>query len=104
MAESTGEQRSAPTVIYIGRKPTLVYAVATLMQLNQTSEGVTLKARGRSISRAVDTVEVLKRRFLGDKLMVRGIKLGTETMPPREGEGLRERNVSSMEISLGKVE
>jgi DNA-binding protein len=88
-------------VIYIGKKSPMVYAVAVLMQLNTSTEGVTLKARGRSITTAVDTIEILKRRFLGGQLTIKVIKIGTEVMPPREG--LRERNVSTIEITVIKT-
>jgi len=90
-----------PNVVLIGKKPTLVYAVASLMQINSTGEAV-LKARGRAISKAVDVVEILKRRFLGDQFRIKDIKIGTETLPPT-AEGLRERNVSTIEITLNKV-
>jgi DNA-binding protein len=104
------EQRPVPTaqgpmpsnVIYIGKKSPMVYSVAVLMQLNTSTEGVTLKARGRSITTAVDTIEILKRRFLGGRLTIKVIKIGTEVMPPREG--LRERNVSTIEITVIKTE
>jgi len=88
-------------VILIGKKPTLVYAVASLMQINSTGEAI-LKARGRAISKAVDVVEILKRRFLGDQFKIKDIKIGTVTLPATE-EGLRERNVSTIEITLNKV-
>jgi DNA-binding protein len=91
-------------VIFIGKKSPMVYAVAALMQINTSAaaDGVILKARGRSITTAVDTIEILKRRFLGRQLQIKEIKIGTEVMPPREG--LRERNVSTIEINAVKTE
>ncbi|MGQ9514136.1 MAG: DNA-binding protein Alba [Thermoproteota archaeon] len=100
-AKQPGET-PASNVIFVGQKSALVYAVATLMQLNQGAKEVSLKARGRAISRAVDVVEILRRRFLGDRLQVREIKLDTETMSPKEG--LRERNISTIDIVLGKLD
>lgn len=90
-------------VVYVGRKPALVYAVAALTRLTENPAGVILKARGQSISRAVDAQQILQRRFLGNQVQVKEIKIGTETMPPREGEGLRERNVSTIEITIVKT-
>lgn len=89
-------------VIFIGKKSPMVYAVAALMTINTNAEGVTLKARGRSITTAVDTIEILKRRFLGRQLEIKEIKIGTEVLPAREG--LRERNVSTIEITAVKTE
>jgi DNA-binding protein len=114
MAEEPAQQPSEPqpvptmrgsmpsNVIFIGKKSPMVYAVAALMQINTSAEGVTIKARGRSITTAVDTIEILKRRFLGRQLQIKEIKIGTEVMPAREG--LRERNVSTIEIIAVKTD
>ena len=59
---------------------------------------VTLKARGQSITTAVDAVEIARHRFMKD-LKIGKITLGTEEMPPREGEN-RSRMVSTIEITL----
>jgi DNA-binding protein len=59
-----------------------------------------LKARGRAITTAVDAAEITRRRFLKD-LKISKIAIGTEELPPREGEN-RARMVSTMEITLTK--
>ncbi len=61
---------------------------------------ITLKARGQSITTAVDAAEIVRCRFLKD-LKVNNIAIGTEELPPREGEN-RSRMVSTIEIALGK--
>ena len=88
-------------VVFIGNKPPMSYvmAVITAFSSNNTNE-ITLKARGRAITTAVDTAEITRRRFLTD-LKVTAIGIGTEEMPPREGES-RPRMVSIMEITLTK--
>jgi len=90
-----------PDVVFIGNKPPMSYvmAIITAFSSDSTNE-VTLKARGRSISTAVDAAEITRRRFLKD-LTVSAIGIGTEEMPPREGEN-RARMVSTMEIKLAK--
>ena len=95
------EDTKKPDVVFIGNKPPMSYvmAVITAFSSNSTNE-VTLKARGRSISTAVDAAEITRRRFLKD-LTVTAIGIGTEEMPPREGEN-RARMVSTMEIKLAK--
>jgi len=90
----------APDVIFVGKKPALVYAVATLSRLNEGIKEVRLRARGMAISHAVDVTEILKRRFLGDRLLVKEIRTDTETLPGSEGS--IQRNVSTIEIVLGK--
>ncbi len=58
-----------------------------------------VKARGRAISRAVDTVELLRRAFVKD-VDVKSIDIDTEEVTGPEGQS---RNVSTMEITLVKA-
>ncbi len=87
-----------PDTILIGKKPVLSYATAVLMHFTGGSKILTVKARGRAISRAVDVIEVVRRRFLSGKLKVNDIIIGTETV----GEGGDTRNVSTIEIKVEK--
>ncbi len=50
--------------VFIGRKPVLNYVLACMTLFKSGHEDVIIKARGQSISRAVDVVEVLKSRFM----------------------------------------
>lgn len=86
------------SVIFIGDKPVMNYVLAVMTQFNKQVGNVTLKARGRSISRAVDTAEIARNRFMPD-LKIKGITIGTESIPVEEGKNI---NVSSMEIVLTK--
>ena len=87
--------------ILIGKKPTMSYVLAIITGLSTSSaKEITLKARGKSIVTAVDVAEVTRNRFLKD-LKVKNIKIATEEMPPREGQG-RSRMVSTIEIILAK--
>ncbi len=74
-----------------------VLGIITSFSDSNTKE-VTLKARGRAITTAVDAVEIARRRFMRD-LSVGEITIGTEEMPPREGGG-GPRMVSTIEIAL----
>ena len=74
------------------------YVLACVTQLNSGFDEIILKARGRSISRAVDVAEVLRTRFLKD-LKVKDIKIGTEQIERDEGG---TANVSAIEITLSK--
>lgn len=93
-------ERDYNNVILVGKRPALVYAVATLSQFNQGSKEVKLRARGMAISHAVDVVEILKRRFLGGRLLIKEIR--TDTVTIQLGEGSAPKNISTMEIVLGK--
>ena len=84
--------------VFIGKKPVMSYVMAVVTQFNKGEAEVIIKARGRSISTAVDVAEISRQRFLKD-VEVKGIQIGTEEME-REGGSLR---VSSIEIMLGKI-
>jgi DNA-binding protein len=85
-------------VVFIGDKPVMNYVLAVLTQFNKAVSSVTLKARGRSISRAVDTAEIARNRFMPN-LKIQGITIGTESISDDQGKNI---NVSSMEIVLIK--
>jgi len=86
-------------VVLIGRKPVMNYVVACITFFNSGEKGVTVKARGRAISRAVDAIELLRRAFVKD-LEVKGINVGTEEIQQEEGG---TRNVSTIEITVAKT-
>jgi DNA-binding protein len=88
-----------PNIIYVGRKPTMSYVLAVITSLTgSNAKEVTLKARGQAITTAVNVAEIIRRRFMKE-LKVGKVDIGTEEMPPREGES-RTRNVSTIEITL----
>lgn len=84
--------------VLIGKKPLMAYATAIVMQANIGSGEISVKARGRAISKAVDVVEVVRRRFFDGKLDISGVLIGTETL----GDQGQTRNVSTIEIKLKK--
>ncbi|MCW3975543.1 MAG: DNA-binding protein Alba [Candidatus Bathyarchaeota archaeon] len=83
--------------VFIGSKPIMSYVTAVMMYFSGGMNELSVKARGNAISRAVDVVEVSRRRFL-DNLTVGDITIGTDVL----GEGGDTRNVSTMEINLKK--
>jgi DNA-binding protein len=85
-------------VVLVGNKPTMNYVLATVIQFNQGADKVVIKARGRSISKAVDAAEIVKTRFLANQVEITDVKIGTEKV----GEGEQARNVSTIEITLEK--
>jgi len=92
--------RREGNIVLIGRKPIMNYVIACLTFFNTGEKEVCVKARGRAISRAVDTVEVLRRSFAKD-VGIKDIKIGTEEVTRETG---RKSNVSTMEIALAKTE
>ena len=91
-------QRSAPyNHIFVGQKPVMNYAMSALIQLTQAGE-VVVKARGMAISRAVDVAEIVTKRLGNGQFKVKDIGISTEVV----GEGPEQRNISSIEIVVGK--
>jgi DNA-binding protein len=84
--------------VLIGNKPVMNYVLACITLFHGNAKEVNVKARGRSISRAVDVVEVVRRRFLPD-VKIKRISIGTQQMAPRD-EGGQPSNVSTVEITL----
>ena len=84
--------------VLVGQKPVMAYVVACLTSFNAGAKKVVVKARGRAISRAVDTAELLRRVFMKDvsveKIDISTVELASPDRP--------KSNVSSMEIVLVK--
>lgn len=96
------ESKSAENVVFVGIKPVMNYVLAVITQFNQAAgtgtDTVTLKARGKAISRAVDVAEIVRNRFLPG-ITVQNINIGTEQLQGESGA----INVSTIEIVLGKA-
>jgi len=106
MSEEPKKQENASSTrskdkdtVYVGNKPSMRYVMAALFQLHQGTNKLTFKARGRAISKAVDVVEITRRRFMKDSLSVKDITIGTEVIGT-EGD---TRNVSTIEITVEKI-
>ena len=92
-------KKTDENVIYVGQKPPMSYVLAVVTQFNTSgSDEVILKARGRSISTAVDAAEIVRNRFVTDAKL-QEIKISTESITNEEG---RTSNVSAIEIILTK--
>jgi DNA-binding protein len=84
-------------VVFIGNKPVMNYVLAIVTQFNNGAPEISVKARGKAISRAVDAVEVSRNRFLPG-INIKEIKIGTEKIATDRGDS----NVSTIEIVLAK--
>ena len=83
--------------VYVGSKPVMTYVTAIIQSFNKNPEGVIIKARGRSISTAVDAAEITRNKFLSN--LTCDVTIGTEEMEQEDGG---TRNVSTIEITLRK--
>src|SRR2546427_11406089 len=90
----SGSPMVDPGVVYIGKKPTMNYVLAVVTHFNGGSREVVVRARGRSMSRAVDVAESVRGRFIPDAEVREG-RVATEKV---SAEGGRATNVGSVEI------
>lgn len=81
--------------VFVGNKPVMNYVLAVVTQFNNGASEVAIKARGKAISRAVDTAEIAMNRFL-DGVNKKEIVTSTEVIDTDTGK----TNVSSIEIIL----
>ncbi|MBW3022080.1 DNA-binding protein Alba [Candidatus Woesearchaeota archaeon] len=86
--------------IFVGTKPFMNYVTGVVMQFTtKNASEVTVKARGKFISRAVDIAEVASKRFLEGQVEVKDIRIDSEEFQNKEGRQVR---VSTIEIVLAK--
>ena len=85
-------------VIYVGKKGVMNYVMAAITQLSRGEKEIHVKARGRSISKAVDIVQLLKNRF-ETAAKVKGIEIDTEEVKAEEGGMIK---VSTIDIVVTK--
>jgi len=91
-------KKNESNVVFIGSKGVMTYVLSCITQLNEGDQELVLKARGRAISRAVDTAEIIRNRFITDAV-IKDIKISTETIERTEGG---TANVSAIEITIAK--
>jgi DNA-binding protein len=88
------------SAVLIGKKPIMNYVLACITFFHGGAKDVSIKARGRSISRAIDVAEVVRHRFLPDA-KIKSISIGTDQFLPQDQEdGNTTTNVSTIEITL----
>jgi len=97
-AAPSDPQVAAQSVVFVGNKPVMNYVLACMTRLNSGSNKIVVKARGRAIPTAVDTIEVLRRSFVKG-VELEGISLSTEEVDREQG---RKSRVSAIEISVTK--
>ncbi len=97
MAEQA-QEKLPENVVFVGIKPPMAYVLGVVTQLSNGQKQVFIKARGRSISKAVDVAEIVRRKFVQDA-KVSNIEIGTEERQLETGQKI---NVSSINITITK--
>jgi len=94
-------EKTEENIVFIGGKPFMNYVTGVVMQFTtKGAKEVTIKARGKFISRAVDVAEVATKRFLKEHgIEVKDIQISSEEFENKEGKKV---NVSTIDITLAK--
>ena len=85
-------------IIFVGTKPIMVYVSATLTQLS-TRTTVTIKARGKRITQAVDVSQMILKRMDSVGYVISDVRISSASLTSQDG---KQRNVSTMEIDISK--
>ena len=80
----------------MGSKPIMNYVVACLTLFNEGIENVIIRARGKHINKAVDTVELLRRVFLTNLKVVEA-ETGTDILTRTDGN---QAHVSTIKLII----
>ncbi len=97
MAEQA-QEKLPENVVFVGKKPPMNYVLGVVTQLSNGQKQVFIKARGLSISKAVDVAEIVRRKFVQD-IKISSIDIGTEERQLENGQKI---NVSSINITITK--
>lgn len=86
-------------VVFVGNKPLMKYVTAVIMQFNtENLKKVSIKSRGKFISKAIDVEEIVRKKFLKEKnLKLSEVTIDSEEFTSKEGKPL---TVSTLTISL----
>ena len=77
----------------------MTYVTATLVQL-ANEPTVLIKARGKSITRAVDVAQIIVKRMDTIGYKIGPIRLGSEQITSEDG---KIRNVSTIEVPISRT-
>lgn len=91
---------SQPNLVRIGKKPIMNYVTACVTLFNSGNGQVMVRARGQTIEKAIDTVQMLRHSFLKD-VRIKSINLGSEDVTRYDGT---RGNISTIEITLAQGE
>ena len=83
-------------VIFIGSKTIMTYVNSTLPQLS-SSPVVTIKARGKRITQAVDVSQFIVKRMDSVGYEISDVRISSESLVSQDG---KTRNVSLLEIDI----
>ena len=89
-------EKERNNIVFIGQKSTMDYVQATLTRLSNY-HFVTITARGKRITLAVDVSQMIVKRMNKVGYRISEVRIGSDTMESEDG---KIRNVSTIEIDI----
>ena len=86
-------------MIFIGTKPIMTYVTAALTRLSSLSI-VTIKARGKRITQAIDVSQMIVKRMNEVRFMIDDVRILSDSLVSRDGQ---KRSVSTIEIDVKNI-
>ena len=83
-------------MIFVGTKPIMTYVTAALTRLSSLSI-VTIKARGKRITQAIDVSQMIVKRMNEVGFTINDVRILSEPLISRDGQ---KRIVSTIEIDV----
>ena len=90
------EEKPTRNLILVGTKPLMTYVNSTLTQLS-TLPTVTIKARGKRITQAVDVSQFILKRMHSVGYHISDVRISSDALESKDG---KTRNVSTIEIDI----
>ena len=94
---NTGVKETKDYFVFVGKKGVMAYVLAVVTQFGEGAKEVIIKARGKSISKAVDVAEIIRNKH--EEIILSGIEIATEEVVTDDGRPLK---ISSIAIKLKK--
>ena len=94
--QETNNRSKTRSVILIGKKPLMTYVNSTLTQLSSLPF-VTITARGKTITTAVDVSQFILKRMSSVGYKINDVRISSDSLISNDG---KKRNVSSIEIDI----
>ena len=85
-------------IIFVGSKPIMTYVHATLTQI-ASNPTVTIKARGKKITQAVDVSQMIVKRMDTVGYYIKDVRIASDFLMSEDG---KQRNISAIEIDITK--
>ena len=92
----SNQTTKSENMIYIGTKPIMTYVTAALTRLSSLSI-VTIKARGKRITQAIDVSQMIVKRMNEVGFVIEDVRILSDSLVSRDGQ---KRSVSTIEIDV----